>query len=289
MAHPAPAFPDREDRSLDIYLREIRRADLLTATEEAALARRIRAGDRAALDALVGGNLRFVVSVARGYVGRGLPFADLVNEGNVGLVKAAERFDETRGCRFISYAVWWIRQAILQALAEQPRVVRLPLNRSGRAHRIDRTSQALAQKLGREPTDDEVARAMGMTVPEVDAHRTWAQRAVSLDAPPSEGFERSEGLLGEALADRRSPSPEDQVIEAGLARDVRQAMRILDRRERRILDSYFGIGSGEPTTLEAIGRDLGLTRERVRQLKERAMGKIRGSEAGARLRSYTLT
>jgi RNA polymerase primary sigma factor len=288
VAHHAPAFPEREDRSLDIYLREIRRTDLLTASDEASLAQRIRRGDRSALDALVAANLRFVVSVARGYAGRGLPFADLVNEGNVGLVKAAERFDETRGCRFISYAVWWIRQSILQALAEQPRVVRLPLNRAGRALRIDRTAQALAQRLGREPTDDEIARAMGISVPEVDAHRTWAQRAVSLDAPAQEGLERPDAAIAETLADRRAPSPEERVIEAGLARDVRRAMRVLDRRERKILDRYFGFGSGEPTTLEAIGRDLGITRERVRQLKDRAMGKIRGSEAGERLRSYTL-
>ncbi len=229
-------------------------------------------------------NLRFVVSVARNYAGRGLPFADLVNEGNVGLVKAAERFDETRGCRFISYAIWWIRQSILQALAEQPRVVRLPLNRSGKANRIERTAQTLAQRLGREPTDDEVARAMHLTVAEVDDHRRWAQRAVSLDAPASEEMEAP---LGELLPDCETPAPDDQVIRKGLVRDVRRAMNVLDGRERRILDRYFGIASGEPTTLEAIGRDLGLTRERVRQLKERAITKIRGSSEGRRLRTYT--
>ncbi len=284
VAHPAPRIADREDRSLDIYLREIRRTDLLAPADEARLARRIRRGDRTALDELVTANLRFVVSVARSYAGRGLPFADLVNEGNVGLVKAAERFDETRGCRFISYAIWWIRQSILQALAEQPRVVRLPLNRAGKAMRIDRTTQTLAQGLGREPTDDEVARATRLTVGQVDAHRRWAQRAVSLDAPASD---EAEGTLGDLLQDFEAAPPDHDVIRQGLARDVRRAMRLLDRRERRILDRYFGIASGEPTTLEAIGRDLGLTRERVRQLKERAIGKIRGSSAGDRLRSYT--
>jgi RNA polymerase primary sigma factor len=284
VAQVALRIPEREDRSLDIYLREIRRTDLLTPAEEAELARRIRGGERAALDKLVSANLRFVVSVARNYAGRGLPFADLVNEGNVGLVKAAERFDEARGCRFISYAIWWIRQSILQALAEQPRVVRLPLNRAGKALRIDRTAQSLAQGLGREPTDDEIARATHLTVDQVDDHRRWAQRAVSLDAPASDEVE---GTLGELLPDPDGPAPDDYVIREGLTRDLRKAMRLLDGREQRILDRYFGIGSGEPTTLEAIGRDLGLTRERVRQLKERAIGKIRGSSAGERLRSYT--
>ncbi len=283
MATAAPWIPESEDRSFEIYLREIRRTDLLTPAQEHALAPRARRGDREALDALVRANLRFVVSVARGYAGRGVALADLVNEGNVGLLKAAERFDERRGNRFISYAIWWIRQAILQALSEQPRVVRIPLNRTGKALRIERTAQSLVQGLGREPNEDEVARAMKIPVADVISHRRIAQRAISLDAPSRED---PEGTLADLVPDTDAVPADERVQRAHLEDDVRSSFRVLDPRERRILRKYFGIDSGEGVTLESIGRELGLTRERVRQLKDRAMGKIRASSDAEKLRSY---
>jgi RNA polymerase primary sigma factor len=283
VARPAPIIPESEDLSLEIYLREIRRRDLLTPEQETSLARRIKSGDRTALDELVQANLRFVVSVARSYTGKGLSLADLINEGNFGLIRAAERFDETRGYRFISYAIWWIRQAILQALAEQTRVVRVPLNRAGKASRIGRMTQSMHQRLGREPQDDEIADKMGMTVDEVREHRTYNIRAVSLDAPTTEDGESS---LADLLTDERTPSPDERVIEHDLERDVLGALDSLDKRERKILRDYFGIGTGEGITLEAIGKDLGLTRERVRQLKERAIRKLRQRPDGERLQSY---
>lgn len=285
MAATAPRVSESEDRSLEIYFREIRRVSLLTRAEEVALARRARRGDRDALDGLVGANLRFVVSVARGFAGRGLPLADLVNEGNLGLFKAAERFDERRGHRFISYAIWWIRQAILQALTEQPRVVRIPLNRAGKALRIDRASRSLVQQLGREPTDGEIARAMKLTEDDVALHKRISQRAVSLNAPSGEG---NEGTLGELLPDSDAAPTDEEVIRRDLERHVRHALDVLDPRERRIVRQYFGIDSGDGSTLESIGQEMGLTRERVRQLKERAMGKIRASSEGEALRSYTV-
>jgi RNA polymerase primary sigma factor len=201
-------------------------------------------------------------------------------------MKAAERFDERRGFRFISYAIWWIRQTILQALAEQPRIVRIPLNRSGKALKIDRKAQALSQSLEREPTEDEIAQALEMSVEDVRGHRLHSLHAISLDAPATE---ESDGTVGDLLPDSAVPSPDETTIQKDLETDVRQALRVLDGRERKILREYFGIGSGEATTLEAIGQEMGLTRERVRQLKERAMGKIRASSAGKKLRSYILT
>jgi len=283
VAQAAPRIPESEDHSLEIYLREIRRTRLLTPQEEIDLAKRIRDGDRGAFEALVQANLRFVVSIARTYAGRGMPLADLINEGNVGLMKAAKRFDETRGFRFISYAIWWIRQTILQALAEQPRIVRIPLNRAGKALKIERKAQALGQNLGRDPSEHEIARAMKLTVTDVREHRMYSLHPVSLDAPSSD---ENEGTFGELLPDPGAPFADELAIERDLERDVGQALRVLDVRERRILRQYFGFGSGETTTLEAIGREMGLTRERVRQLKERAIGKIRASSLGEKLRSY---
>jgi RNA polymerase primary sigma factor len=283
VAQPAPRIPESEDHSLEIYLREIRRTRLLTPLEEIDLARRIRKGDRRAFEILVRSNLRFVVSIARGYVGRGMPLADLINEGNVGLMKAAERFDETRGFRFISYAIWWIRQTILQALAEQPRIVRIPLNRAGKALKIERKAQSLGQDLGRDPTEDEIAHAMKLSVADVREHRMYSLHPVSLDAQASE---ENEGTFGDLMPDPSGVFPDEAAIERDLQRDVTLALCVLDGRERRILRQYFGFGSGEATTLEAIGREMGLTRERVRQLKERAIGKIRASSLGEKLRSY---
>jgi RNA polymerase primary sigma factor len=276
---------ESDDLSLEIYLKEIRRTELLTPGGEVELAKRIRSGDRSALDELVQANLRFVVSVARQYSGRGLPLADLINEGNMGLIKAAERFDETRGFRFISYAIWWIRQAILQALSEQTRVVRIPVNRAGKASRIDRTAQMLGQSLGREPTIREIAAKMRMAEDDVEAHRAYTVRPVSLDAPASE---EGDSTFGNLLQDEGTSSPDQKVVEFDLGRDLRRALGVLDRREQKILRDYFGMETGEGTTLEAIGREMGLTRERVRQLKERAIRKLQLGDREERLRSYLL-
>jgi RNA polymerase primary sigma factor len=276
---------ESDDLSLEIYLKEIRRTELLTPAEEVALAKRIRAGERGALDELVQANLRFVVSVARQYSGRGLPLADLINEGNMGLIKAAERFDESRGFRFISYAIWWIRQAILQALSEQTRVVRIPVNRAGKASRIDRTAQMLGQSLGREPTTEEIAAKMRMAEDDVEEHRAYTVRPVSLDAPASE---EGDSTLGNLLQDEATSSPDAKVVEFDLGRDLRRALGVLDRREQKILRDYFGMETGEGTTLEAIGQEMGLTRERVRQLKERAIRKLQLADREERLRSYLL-
>jgi len=274
---------ESDDRSLEIYLREIRRAELLTPEREAELARRIRKGDRRAMDELVRANLRFVVSVARKYVGRGLSLSDLIEEGNLGLIKAAERFDEKRGFRFISYAIWWIRQGILQALSDQSRVVRVPVNRVGRAIRIDRTAQVLEQQLGRPPTDDELAADLDMTPDTIQEHQSYALRAISLDAPPQDDADTP---LLQLLTDDAAAAPDERVARNDLARDLRAAIQTLDPRERRILCDYFGMETGESMTLEAIGRDLGLTRERVRQLKERAIRKLFLRREREALRSY---
>jgi RNA polymerase primary sigma factor len=274
---------ESDDLSLEIYLREIRRTALLTPEQEVALAKRIRRGDRAALDHLVQANLRFVVSVARQYAGRGLPLADLINEGNVGLIKAAERFDETRGFRFISYAIWWIRQAVLQALSDQTRVVRIPVNRAGKVSNIERTAQGLEQELEREPTAAEIARKLDTTETDILQHRVYGVRAVSLDLPAGD---EGDSTLGSLLADEAAQAPDDRLAERGLEQDLRDAIRVLDRRERKIVTDYFGMETGEGVTLEAIGKELGLTRERVRQLKERAIRKLQQHDGRRRLRSY---
>ena len=283
MARNALVDRESDDRSLDIYLKEIRRTELLKPDDEVRLARRIKGGDRSALDELVQANLRFVVTVARQYMGRGLSLADLINEGNYGLIKAAERFDETRGFRFISYAIWWIRQAILQALSEQTRVVRIPINRAGKASKIDRTAQGLEQSLGRVPTVDEIAAELDTTAADVLEHRTYSYRPVSLDAPASEEGDTSYGNL---LPDEKAATPDQRIVDINMARDLRRAMGVLDRRERKIVRDYFGMDTGEGTTLEQIGKELGLTRERVRQLKERAMRKLQQGDRRERLRSY---
>jgi len=283
VARRAPSFVEPDDSSLAIYLREIRRTDLLTPEEEVKLARRIRRGDAAALNRLVQANLRFVVTVARSYQGRGLGLADLIEEGNLGLMKAARRFDEKRGFRFISYAIWWIRQSILQALHDQSRVVRIPVNRAGRASRIDRTAQALEQTLGRPATAADVAEALAIPEEEVRQHQAYTQRAVSLDAPASED---GEAPLLQLLADPEGADAHDRIAEKDLARDLRQALSDLDPRERKILRDYFGMDTGEGVTLESIGKELGLTRERVRQLKERAIRKLFLRKDRERLRSY---
>ncbi len=282
MARRAPNFVDSDDSSLAIYLREIRRTDLLTPEEEVKLARKIRRGNADALNRLVQANLRFVVTVARSYQGRGLGLADLIEEGNLGLMKAAKRFDEKRGFRFISYAIWWIRQSILQALHDHSRVVRIPVNRAARASRIERTAQALEQTLGRPASLSDVAEALKITEDEVREHQALIQRAVSLDAPASD---EGETPLLQLLSDDTQDADE-RIAEKDLARDLRAAMRDLDPRERKILTDYFGMETGEGVTLESIGKELGLTRERVRQLKERGIRKLFLRKDREKLRSY---
>jgi len=257
---------------LDQYLQEIALYPLIDRDEEARLARGIRAGDEECLDKLVRSNLRFVVSVAKRYQNQGVPLSDLINEGNVGLIRAAHRFDESRGIKFISYAVWWIRQAILQALAEQSRIVRVPLNRAGALHRIGRRSSALLQELGREPTVQELAHDMDVTEEEVSSTLAISQSYLSLDAPVGQG---EDNRLLDYLPDQFTPDPEDGAYEQALRETVDGALATLKEREAKVLRLYFGLDDQEPMTLEEIGTLLGITRERVRQIKEKALQRLR--------------
>jgi RNA polymerase primary sigma factor len=257
---------------LEQYLTEISRFPLITREEEAELARRIRAGDAEALNALVRANLRFVVSVAKRYQNQGVPLSDLVNEGNVGLIRAAHKFDETKGIKFISYAVWWIRQAILQAMSEQSRIVRVPLNRAGALHRIGRRSAALLQELGRTPTAEEIAEGLGLSEEEVRSALVFTQSHLSLDAPMASGEDHR---LADYLPDRYAENPEEAAYEAALKETVEGVLVSLDPREAKVLRLYFGLDDQEPMTLEEIGDLLEITRERVRQIKERALDRLR--------------
>jgi len=272
-----------EEGSLDQYLREISRYPLITQAEEVALARRIREGDREALDKLVRSNLRFVVSVAKKYQNQGVSLADLINEGNLGLIRAAHKFDETKGIKFISYAVWWIRQAILQALAEQSRIVRVPLNRAGTLHRIGKRSSALLQELGREPTAHEIAEGMDLPMEEVEKTLSISQGHVSLDAPMAPG---EDNKLLDYLPDTQNPSPDAETFEHALNESIEQVLGALKEREARILRLYFGLDSPEPMTLEEIGSMLGITRERVRQIKEKALSRLRHLSRSRALESF---
>ena len=262
--------------SLGIYLREIRKIPLLTVSEEAALARRVKQGDQAALDELVRRNLRFVVSVAKQYSNQGVPFEDLINEGNLGLIRGAKRFDVDRGYRFISYAVWWIRQAILQHMAEHSRTVRLPQNKSSALTRITKESQRLGQELGREPTADELAKRLHLKPQEVERILDMPTRQYSLD-DAAEGKDIDFHI--ETLSDEVTVPPDEALIEANLSEDVEAALATLNPREEDILKRYFGIGGQEPHTLEEIGRHYRLTRERVRQIRDRAILRLRNSPA----------
>ncbi len=275
--------PGSDDGSLDLYLREISRYPLISQEEEVALAGRIRAGDEEALDKLVRSNLRFVVSVAKKYQNQGVSLSDLINEGNLGLIRAAHKFDETKGIKFISYAVWWIRQAILQALAEQSRIVRVPLNRAGTLHRITRRSSALEQELGRQPTAAEVAEGMDIEVEEVEKTLSISQNHVSLDAPLTPG---EENRLLDYLPDTQNPGPDAETFEHALSQSIEEVLRSLKEREARILRLYFGLDSPEPLTLEEIGAQLGITRERVRQIKEKALSRLRHVSRSKALESF---
>lgn len=265
-------YVPRQQRMLDQYLQEIGQIPLLVPEEEVKLARLIKQGNQEALHKLTRANLRFVVSVAKKYQGQGLTLADLINEGNYGLIKAAQRFDETRGFKFISYAVWWIRQAILQALAEQSRVVRLPLNRIGTISKIRKTSARLAQTHERQPNIEELAKELEVDVEKVREAMQHTGRHLSMDAPFNEDDDNS---LLDVLPDDEDTAPDDTLMDESLKIDIERALSLLHPREAEITRLYFGIGREHPLTLEEIGQRFGLTRERVRQIKEKALRKLR--------------
>jgi len=273
----------REDESLDQYLQEIGEVDLLKAEEEVTLAKRIRKGDQKALEKLTKANLRFVVSVAKQYQNQGLSMGDLINEGNLGLIKAAKRFDETKGFKFISYAVWWIRQAILQALAEQSRIVRLPLNRVGALHKIGKASSSLEQVFGREPSPGEIADELDMSDLEVMDTLKISSRHLSLDAPFNEGEDNS---LLDVLEDHMQAPPDKDVVDDSLCREIERVLATLTPREAEVISLYFGLNRDQPLTLEEIGERFGLTRERVRQIKEKAIRRLRHNTRSRSLKSY---
>ncbi|MGH7563876.1 MAG: sigma-70 family RNA polymerase sigma factor [Gemmatimonadota bacterium] len=274
-----------DEGSLDLYLKEISRYPLITRDEEARLARRIREGDQQALEKLCRSNLRFVVSVAKKYQNQGVSLSDLINEGNVGLIRAAHKFDETKGIKFISYAVWWIRQAILQALAEQSRIVRVPLNRAGTLHRIGRRSNALLQELGREPSAEEIANEMDIPIEEVRRTMSITQSHLSLDAPLTPG---EDNKLLDYLPDDESPAPDDNAFDGALKASIQDSLDSLKPREAKILKLYYGLDGNEAMTLEEIGSVLGITRERVRQIKEKALNRLRHVSRARALLSYTV-
>lgn len=271
------------EKSLSLYLREINKTRLLTRQEEHDLAQRIHAGDEQALHRLVQANLRFVVSIAKQYMNQGLSLSDLINEGNLGLMRAAERFDEKRGFKFISYAVWWIRQAILQALAEQSRIVRLPLNRAGTLYRIGKVQSELFQKLGRKPRPAEIAKRLEISVKEVETTQAISNTHLSLDDPVSDDDENS---LGDYLADENQEAPDDATFRSALSNDMSRVLSTLTDREQLVLNLYFGLDGRIPMTLEEIGKDLDLTRERIRQIKEKALSRLRHATRYEVLKSY---
>jgi RNA polymerase primary sigma factor len=274
---------NRESQSLDKYLQEIGKVDLITADEEVQLAKRIQQGDQRALEKLTKANLRFVVSVAKQYQNQGLTLGDLINEGNLGLIKAGQRFDETRGFKFISYAVWWIRQSILQALAEQSRIVRLPLNRVGSLNKISKAFSLLEQQFEREPTAAELAEVLDMTVNDVEDTMKVSGRHVSMDAPFADGEENS---LLDILQDEDQIRPDNGLMSESLRREVERALSTLTKREADVLRFYFGLGGIPPLSLEEIGEKFGLTRERVRQIKEKSIRRLRNTSRSRALKVY---
>jgi len=274
---------NRESQSLDKYLQEIGKVDLLTPDEEVELAKRIREGDQMALEKLTKANLRFVVSVAKQYQNQGLSLGDLINEGNLGLIKAAQRFDETRGFKFISYAVWWIRQSILQALAEQSRIVRLPLNRVGSLNKISKTFSELEQRFEREPSPDELADVLDVTTSEVVDTMKISGRHVSMDAPFVQGEENS---LLDVLENDNEETPDNELMNDSLRREVQRALSTLTQREADVITLYFGLNGEHSMTLEEIGEKFNLTRERVRQIKEKAIRRLRHTSRSKALKPY---
>jgi RNA polymerase primary sigma factor len=274
---------NRESQSLDKYLQEIGRVDLITSEVEVQLAKRIREGDQVALEKLTKANLRFVVSVAKQYQNHGLTLGDLINEGNLGLIKAAKRFDETRGFKFISYAVWWIRQSIMQALAEQSRIVRLPLNRVSTLTRIAKGFSELEQKFQREPSTEELSELIGVTNEEVIENLKVSGRHVSMDAPFAQGEENN---LLDVLTDANEDKPDSNLLADSLKMEIQRALSTLPSREAQVLGLYFGLNGDHPMTLEEIGEAFGLTRERVRQIKEKATRRLRTASKSKSLKAY---
>ena len=274
---------NRETASLDKYLQEIGKVDLITAEEEVELAQKIRAGDENALDKLTKANLRFVVSVAKQYQNQGLTLPDLLNEGNLGLIKAARRFDETRGFKFISYAVWWIRQSILQALAEQSRIVRLPLNKIGSINKINKMFAFLEQANERVPSAEEIAKELDMTISDVKESMKNSGRHVSMDAPLVEGEDSN---LYDVLRSGESPNPDKNLLHESLRTEIERALETLTPREADVVRLYFGLGEKHAMTLEEMGETFDLTRERVRQIKEKAIRRLRHRSRSKKLRTY---
>ncbi len=278
------SITNRESQSLEKYLQEIGKVDLLTPEEEVELAKRIKEGDQVALERLTKANLRFVVSVAKQYQNQGLSLSDLINEGNLGLIKAAQRFDETRGFKFISYAVWWIRQSILQALAEQSRIVRLPLNKVGSLNKINKAFSHLEQEYEREPSSDELADNLEIDSSEVQTTLDVASRHVSVDAPFEDGEDNS--LLD--ILENGNAKDTDNELEYGesLRKEIERSLSTLSERQRDVIKLYFGIGVKHTMSLEDIGENFGLTRERVRQIKDKAINKLRTTSRSKLLKSY---
>jgi RNA polymerase primary sigma factor len=276
-------FTNRESQSLDKYLQEIGKEQLLTPEEEIKLAIRIRQGESLALETLTKANLRFVVSVAKQYQNQGLSLGDLINEGNLGLIKAAKRFDETRGFKFISYAVWWIRQSILQALAEQSRIVRLPLNRVGALNKIGRAYRNLEQEFEREPSPEELAQELEMDVTEVSDALKISGRHLSVDATFAQGEDNS---LLDILENEELPSPDNTLMSESLKEEIERALAALSEREAEVLRLYFGLNEENSLTLEEIGDKFNLTRERVRQIKEKAIRRLRHAALSKNLKTY---
>jgi len=273
----------RANQTLERYLQEIGEVELLTPDQEIELAKRIKKGDQDALETLTKANLRFVVSVAKQYQNQGLDLCDLINEGNLGLIKAAKRFDETRGFKFISYAVWWIRQSILQALAEQSRVVRLPLNRVGALNKIGKTYNALEQQMEREPTPDEIASELEMSAYEVTDTMKRSGRHLSMDAPFNMG---EENRLLDIIHNDSQPAPDSSLMSESLRTEVHRALATLSEREAEVVRLYFGLHREHPMTLEEIGEKFNLTRERVRQIKEKALRRLRHASRSKNLKAY---
>ncbi len=276
------SITNRESQSLDKYLHEIGKVDLITAEEEVVLAQRIREGDQVALEKLTKTNLRFVVSVAKQYQNQGLTLGDLINEGNLGLIKAAKRFDETKGFKFISYAVWWIRQSILQAIAEQSRIVRLPLNQVGSLSKISKAFSKLEQEYEREPSPEELADILETTVDKVSDTLSNSGRHVSMDAPFVQGEENT--LLD--VLENADPDTDSSLIDESLSEEIKRSLSTLTEREREIIMLFFGISSNHPLSLEEIGEKFSLTRERVRQIKDKALQRLRHTSRSKILKSY---
>jgi RNA polymerase primary sigma factor len=276
---------NREHASLDKYLQEVGREPLISSDEEVILAQRIRQGDMTALEKLTKANLRFVISVAKQYQNQGLPLQDLINEGNMGLIRAAEKFDETRGFKFISYAVWWIRQSILQALAEQARIVRLPLNKIGTLNKINKAYSLLEQELERPPTPDELSEYLEMNVDDIKKALTHSARHSSIDAPVNDNDDSSASMI-DFMANTDFPSPDSEMLKQSLKREIERSLSTLSQRERCIIRMFYGLDGAMPISLDEIGAKFDLTRERVRQIKEKAIRRLKHTSRCRHLKLY---